>query len=42
MACDGGCIGGAGCLTHTDKNKVAIDKYGKDSPYKTITESLNK
>ncbi|MDI9540095.1 MAG: 4Fe-4S dicluster domain-containing protein [Bacillota bacterium] len=42
MACDGGCIGGAGCLTHTDKNKVAIDRYGKQSPYKTISEALNK
>ncbi len=42
MVCEGGCIGGAGCLTHTVRNKVAIDKYGKDSPYKTITESLNK
>lgn len=42
MVCEGGCIGGASCLTHTVRNKVAIDKYGKDSPYKTITESLNK
>lgn len=42
MVCEGGCIGGAGCLTHTVRNKVAIDKYGKDSPYKTITEALNK
>lgn len=42
MACEDGCIGGAGCLTHAARNKVAIDKYGKDSPYKTITESLNK
>ncbi|HPX33337.1 MAG TPA: 4Fe-4S dicluster domain-containing protein [Erysipelotrichaceae bacterium] len=42
MVCEGGCIGGAGCLTHTVRNKVAIDKYGKDSLYKTITESLNK
>ncbi len=29
MACMGGCIGGAGCLTHGDVNKVRIDKYGK-------------
>lgn len=42
MACEDGCIGGAGCLTHAARNKVAINKYGKDSPYKTITESLNK
>ena len=30
MACNGGCIGGAGCLTHgIDKSKLEIDKYGK-------------
>lgn len=27
MACSGGCIGGAGCLTHGEKNKDAILKY---------------
>lgn len=42
MACEGGCIGGAGCLTHTNRNKQSIDKYGKQSPYKTISEALNK
>ena len=42
MACDGGCIGGDVCLTHTDKIKVAIDRYGNQSPYKTISEALNK
>ncbi len=29
MACMGGCIGGAGCLTHGDTNKIRIDKHGK-------------
>ena len=28
MACTGGCIGGAGCLTHGEKNKAEVDKYG--------------
>ncbi|MBQ7922568.1 MAG: 4Fe-4S dicluster domain-containing protein, partial [Clostridia bacterium] len=27
MACIGGCIGGAGCLTHGEKNKAEVDKY---------------
>lgn len=31
MACVGGCIGGAGCLTHGDKNKAEVDKYGKEA-----------
>ncbi len=40
MACSGGCIGGAGCLTHGDKNKSEIDKYFNDAIDKTITEAV--
>ena len=29
MACVGGCIGGAGCLTHGEKNKAQVDIYGR-------------
>lgn len=29
MACLGGCVGGAGCLTHGEKNKGAVDNFGK-------------
>ena len=32
MACQGGCIGGAGCLTHGVKNKHEIDKYAGTPP----------
>lgn len=39
MACIGGCIGGAGCLTHGEKNKLAVDKYGKTAGDKTIVQS---
>ena len=28
MACTGGCVGGAGCLTHGEKNKVDVENYG--------------
>jgi len=31
MACVGGCIGGAGCLTHGEKSKSDVDKYGKEA-----------
>lgn len=41
MACVGGCIGGAGCLTHGDKNKAEVDKYGKEAYEKTITEAIS-
>ena len=40
MACVGGCIGGAGCLTHGEKNKADVDKYGKESKIETITEAV--
>lgn len=29
MACKGGCVYGAGCLTHSPKNPVAVDLYAK-------------
>ncbi len=38
MACVGGCIGGAGCLTHAEKNKAEIEKYAKESTKKSISE----
>lgn len=41
MACNGGCIGGAGCLTHGAKSKADVDKYGKQAIDKTITEAVN-
>lgn len=42
MACEGGCIGGAGCLTHGEKNKVAVDHYGKLATDETILEVVSK
>lgn len=36
MACLGGCIGGAGCLTHGDKNKTEVDEYGREAMEKSI------
>ena len=41
MACQGGCIGGAGCLTHGDKNKAEVDKYGKEAMEKTIGDAIS-
>ena len=41
MACVGGCIGGAGCLTHGDKNKAEVDKYGMEAYEKTITDAIS-
>lgn len=41
MACTGGCIGGAGCLTHGDKNKAQVDKYGNEAFEKTISDAVS-
>lgn len=41
MACVNGCIGGAGCLTHGDKNKAEVDKYGKEAMEKTIKDAIS-
>lgn len=41
MACINGCIGGAGCLTHGEKNKADVDKYGKEAFEKTIADAVS-
>ena len=41
MACVGGCIGGAGCLTHGEKNKAEVDKYGREAFEKTIRDAVS-
>lgn len=41
MACVGGCIGGAGCLTHGEKNRAEVDKYGREAYEKTIADAVS-
>ena len=41
MACIGGCIGGAGCLTHGEKNKAEVDRYGREAYEKTISGAIS-
>jgi len=41
MACVGGCIGGAGCLTHGEKNKAQVDEYGHEAFEKTISDAVS-
>ncbi|MGN0542387.1 MAG: 4Fe-4S dicluster domain-containing protein [Acutalibacteraceae bacterium] len=40
MACIGGCIGGAGCLTHGEKNKKEVDAYGMEAMEKSIKDAI--
>lgn len=41
MACVDGCIGGAGCLRHGEKNKSEVDKFGGESDKKTIADAIS-
>ncbi len=40
MACNGGCIGGAGCLTHGERNKLDVDKFSKKSKKISIKDAI--
>ena len=39
-ACTGSCIGGAGCLTHGEKNKAQVDAYSRQAMEKTIADAV--
>lgn len=40
MACEGGCLNGAGCLTHGPKNVLDVDNYGKAAKERSIDNSV--
>jgi [FeFe] hydrogenase (group B1/B3) len=40
MACVGGCISGAGCLTHGEINRKRVEDYGHASRAKDITDAV--
>lgn len=40
MACEGGCVNGAGCLTHGVQNKVLVERIANAAGSKTINEIL--
>lgn len=42
MACEGGCVGGAGCLTHAEKNTKAVNQHASTADKTTITESVRR
>lgn len=39
MACVQGCIGGPGCLTHEEKNKMEVDNFGKETSKTSIIDA---
>jgi len=40
MACEGGCLNGPLCITHSPRNIVDVDKYGNEAKEKTIFNSV--
>ena len=40
MACEGGCLNGPLCITHSPRNVVDVDKYGSEAKEKTIDGSV--
>ncbi len=40
MACEGGCVNGALCITHSPKNVFDVDKYGNEAKEKSIDNSV--
>ncbi len=41
MACQGGCIGGAGCIVHEQKGRQAADRHARNASAKSIEEALS-
>ncbi len=40
MACGGGCIGGAGCLTHGESNRGGVERYGRSAAFTSIRDAV--
>ena len=40
MACDGGCIGGPACLTHSARTRMQFQKYEHQVQDRTLTDSI--
>ncbi len=40
MACEGGCINGAGAISHTPKDKLMVDNYAKESRKEGVNMSV--
>ncbi|MGN1031390.1 MAG: 4Fe-4S dicluster domain-containing protein [Butyricicoccaceae bacterium] len=41
MACEGGCIRGAGSISRSPKDKMSVDKFSKSSPKEGIDQSIS-
>lgn len=41
MICEGGCIGGPACLTHSSRDRAFVDNYGKKAIEKAISDAIS-
>ncbi len=40
MACEGGCVQGAGCTVRSPKNKAEVQKHAKEAADRTIAAAV--
>lgn len=40
MACEGGCVQGAGCLVRSPKNRMDVEKHAKEAKERTIGQAV--
>jgi iron only hydrogenase large subunit-like protein len=40
MACEGGCVQGAGCVIRSPQNKSAVTQYAKNAGERTIESAV--
>ena len=41
MACEGGCVQGAGCLVRSPKNRLDVERHAKQAEGRTILDTVH-
>ena len=41
MACDGGCVQGAGCLIRSPRNKLDVEKHAKEAEGRGVVQAVS-
>ena len=41
MACEGGCVQGAGCLVRSPKNKLDVEKHAKEAKDRGVVQAVS-
>jgi len=41
MACEGGCVQGAGCLIRSPKNRMEVENHAKQAGERTIGQAVS-